>query len=508
MFSFSFLLSASPSTAYLEGLYNGLDPASISEHLALYKLYPQHPVGQKALREVYKLLSKTQPETKDLTHLPLLDLSLDGFINFLTTGEDQERDFLEEDHLKAIESLSTHLINRSLKGYGIQSEEELLSLDPNEIDLARALLISQHDKEEMDWGWVRNYEAKLDFMALQILARLPQEASPQQIIEEINRLIFFEMHYRYPSLSSLREEDEPFSKLTTVLDTKRGLCLGTSILYLCLSQRLGLPLEIMIPPGHIFVRYSSENEVFNIETTARGINYPTKNYLDVNTKFIQKANLKEVIGFVFYNLSATYLTLSKDYPLAIKTYLKCLKYAPDNAQAIELLGYAYALNNQETEAKKCFKKLRQMKSESCIASPYLDAPEEYLAGKINRDALEVIIEQTKKQNQKAFKEKQQKLLAILKKMPTFKAGLYFLAETYQMLAQPKKAIECLEKIHEQNPNYPYVEFSLAHLYLNDYDFSKAWKHYKQLESLCYEHDHRPQMLKDFKKVLAGFSIEP
>lgn len=509
LFLLSFALYAEPSKEYLEGLYHGLDPASISEHLALYSLYPDHEVGQKALQEVYKLLSKTQPEDqKDLPQLPLLALSLEGFTSLITKGEDQQQEFLEESHLEAIEALSFSLANRTLKGHGIQSEKELLALDPAELDLARALLIAQHEEEPIDWQWVRSYEAKLDFMALQILARLPKEASPKQIIQEMNRLIFFEMHYRYPALSSLKEEAEPFSRLTTVLDTKRGLCLGTSILYLCLAQRLGLPLEIMIPPGHIFVRYSSENETLNIETTARGINYPSKNYLDVNTTSIQKANLKEVIGFVFFNLAANDLTLSKNYPKAIEAYLKCLKYAPENSQAIELLGYAYALNQQEQQAKKCFKKLESMESKYHIASMYLDAPQEYLAGKINAEAIEVIIEQTKTQNQTTLKEKQKKLQKILKEMPHFKAGLYFLAETYQMLSEPKKALECLEKIHLQNPNYPYVEFSLAHLYLGEYNFSEAWKHYQQLESLCEKHHHHPQILKDFKRVLAGLAIEP
>jgi len=102
---------------------------------------------------------------------------------------------------------------------------------------------------------------------------------------------------------------KPFSKLTTVLDSKKGVCLGVSVLYLCLAQRLDLPLELSFHLVIFFVRHVTQESEINIETTARGINYPSENYLDVNTKLLKKADLKEVIGFIFItSLRATWLT--------------------------------------------------------------------------------------------------------------------------------------------------------------------------------------------------------
>lgn len=490
----------------VRGLYNGLDPTSIAEHLALHKLYPDDPTGKQALEDVKALLSKSKSNTLD--HLPASTLSLDGFISFMV-GKKIDGELLEEEHLLAIEKVSAHLGNRSLKGHLVKSEEEVKKLEPNEIDFARALLIAQQRSSvELDWNWIRNYEAQLDFMALQVLAGLPQNAKPREIINEINRLIFFKLRYRFPALSTLKSGDEPFSRITTVLDSNHGVCLGISVLYLSLAQRLNLPLEIVIPPGHIFVRYKDDAGEVNIETTVRGINYPSENYLDVNTKSLKKANLKEVIGFVFYNISSTHLVKTKEYSKAIANYLHCLEYAPTNLQAQELLGYAYLLNNQDKEAKALFKSLEGKQYEDRIASSYFDMHKEYLQGQIGKDAIEVIVEQSDDSSLKGIQAKQEKLLSVLKKYPNFKAGLYFLAETYQQLAQSEKAIQVLEKVHAQDSTIPYVELTLSSLYLQEYNFPKAWDHFKLLEGILAKHDHAPKILKEFKGVLKQYSIEP
>src|SRR5665647_1570782 len=105
-------------------------------------------------------------------------------------------------------------------------------------------------------------------MALQILARLPPKASPQQKILKINELIFDEMRFRFPPHSLYAKDIDVYTFLPSVLDSHRGVCLGVSILYLCIAQRLDLNLEMITPPGHIYVRYRTTDQTINIETTA------------------------------------------------------------------------------------------------------------------------------------------------------------------------------------------------------------------------------------------------
>src|SRR5205807_1806234 len=88
--------------------------------------------------------------------------------------------------------------------------------------------------------------------------------------------------------------------------SRQGVCLGVSILYLCLAQRLDLDLEIITPPGHIYLRYPGKEQMINIETTARGINLPSDTYLGINTRKLEKRTLKEVIGMAFFNQASVY----------------------------------------------------------------------------------------------------------------------------------------------------------------------------------------------------------
>ena len=96
------------------------------------------------------------------------------------------------------------------------------------------------------------------------------------------------MRFRFPPHSLHAKDIDIYTFLPSVLDGRRGVCLGVSILYLCLAQRLGLDLEIITPPGHIYVRYQSpEGEMINIETTARGIDIPSERYLGMETRKLQ-----------------------------------------------------------------------------------------------------------------------------------------------------------------------------------------------------------------------------
>ena len=52
---------------------------------------------------------------------------------------------------------------------------------------------------------VESYEANIDLMALQILARLPDHPAPAQIIRAINDYIFEEMRFRFPAPFALRQ---------------------------------------------------------------------------------------------------------------------------------------------------------------------------------------------------------------------------------------------------------------------------------------------------------------
>ena len=127
------------------------------------------------------------------------------------------------------------------------------------------------------------------------LARLPIHATDEEKIRAISHFIFHEKRFRFPPHSLYAKDIDTYTFLSSVLDSRLGVCLGVSILYLSIAERLDLPLEIITPPGHIYIRYRKGEEIQNIETTARGIHLPNRAYLGINTRKLQERNKKQVI---------------------------------------------------------------------------------------------------------------------------------------------------------------------------------------------------------------------
>jgi len=66
--------------------------------------------------------------------------------------------------------------------------------------------------------------------------------------------------------------------LETVLARKKGNCLGLSMLYLSLADRLGLPFRGVYVPSHCFVRYEGETVRRNVEFAEGGAIWKDERY--------------------------------------------------------------------------------------------------------------------------------------------------------------------------------------------------------------------------------------
>ncbi len=305
----------------LQTLYYTLDPSSVPKHLAFYELYPDTEEGKAALSHAWKLLSgssscSTEPS---LLHLPSIDLS--ALLRAMVRNPEKESISLGQEELKLIQELGKGLHNRSLQGSKVFTKQEVLKLPPEEIDLARGLLIDQLSDDPSPKEKILQYEAILDLMALQIKARLPQDAAPLQKLQAMNAFVFYEMQFRFPPHSVYAKDIDLYTFLPSVIDSQEGVCLGVCILYLSLAQRLDLPLEVITPPGHIYVRYHDDTTLVNIETTARGIDLPSDTYLSIHTRKLQQRSIKEVIGMAFQNGAAVFLG-KEEYKTAAVFYEK------------------------------------------------------------------------------------------------------------------------------------------------------------------------------------------
>ena len=373
----------------LTALYSTLDPTSVAQHFAFYELYPKAPEGKEALRVAWKLLSGGATSSDPEMILPTLDPK--PLINFVNRSSQTSFQMLSEEQLDVVGKLSKHLLNRKLKGFQAWSQKELLELPLEEIDLARGLMLVEMDGDPDLRNKVRSYEANIDLMALQISARLPEDASPREKIRAMNDYIFSEMRFRFPPHSLHAKDIDIYTFLPSVLDGRRGVCLGVSILYLCLAQRPGLDLEIITPPGHIYIRYQGpDGEIINIETTARGIDIPSERYLGMETRKLQTRNIQEVIGLAFMNQAAV-MWHRENPEKAIQLYEKAQPYLREDYLLNMFLGFNYLFVGRTEEGRELLEKIDGVVPDHSINHDTVT--EDYLKGRMDADAIQAIYSQ-------------------------------------------------------------------------------------------------------------------
>lgn len=462
----------------IQALYNSLDPLSMAQALAFYELYPSSQEGQKALERAACLLNVPACDKLRCLFAPIAHLK----------GREEQQ--LSDEQLLLIEEMASHLPNRKLKGYWVETEQDVIALDTEEIDLAKALILSQMEGSEEAVLFARRYSALIDLMALQILARLPAEPTAEEKIRTTNWFIFDQMHFKFPPQSVYAENIDLYTFLPSVMDNHLGVCLGVTALYLSLAQRIALPLEIITPVGHIYVRCCETNKQINIETTARGIHVGNESYISMQSPTLPQRTLKEVIGMTHVNQASTYL-YKAEYARAIKAYEKALPYMPNDPLIQELLGYSYLFCDNE-------------KGEELLRTLGADAAhtmaEDYLNGKVGLEGIEAAFMMVD-ENRTSLLAKQRRLSQILENAPDFRDGLHQLAVTWIQLNRFKEAIEALTRAFELDDTDPITSYYLAILHGQRQDFKRCWFYLKKAEDLTAAENFYPKALKELRQEL-------
>lgn len=482
----------------LRALYGSLDPTSISQHLALYQLYPNTPEGKAALQRAHQLLS---PRTDSLTTLPSFTLpagAIQAIVALVNKHPQGTSTLLSEEQLQLVDRLASHLPNRRLKGFRAASEEEVLALAPHEIDLARGLFLSQLGNSPEAMASIRNYEAMLDLMTLQIRARLAPGATEEEKVRQINRFVFDEMNYRFPPHSLYAKEVDLYTFLPSVLDTRRGVCLGVSVLYLCIAQRLDLQLEIVTPPGHIYVRYHGPTKEINIETTMRGVHVDSEEYLGIDTIKLQRRNLKDTIGMTHFNQAGTYLQAG-EFAKAVQQYEKAAKYVPDDQLVKELMGYALVFSGREREGRQLLAQVKDWLPEEAVSPNIMVS--DYLDGRADAEGFRCLF-MSVDENTESLQTKRNALQEAVKRCPQFRSGWLQLATTLLQMNRYGEALESLKTFHALCPTHVSAEYFLAVVHAERLDYNNAWRHVHTVEELVAARNHYPKSLKSLRRQLA------
>ena len=489
-------------------LHASLDQASISDAFAFYKLYPDTEYGKQSIKRAFSLINKHRsfpiPET---VHLQVPPFHVQGLISIVNKLPFEDAPTLSDDQIGLIEKLTSHLKHRKLKGHEVTEIEQVEQLKVEDIDLARALLVYQFQDSDTKLHDIRQYEANLDMMALQILAHLPKGASHLEKIQAINHFIFHEMRFRFPPESLSIKDIDTYTYLPSVLDSRLGVCLGVSILYLSLAQRLELPLEIITPPGHIYLSYVDvDGNRINIETTARGIHVPEEHYFGMNTIHLKTRNLKEVIGLNFFN-QASVLWERDKHEEAVKLYEQSLPYMGDDPSLHLFLGLNYLFTGREKEGRAELQYVSRHDSPDILFQETLS--QDYLAGRCSKAGLKAVFKHVD-ETRSSILEKQKLIQDELKNYPKFRDGWFHLAITWLQLSRNKEGLEALQRYHQLDPNNPTAEYYLSMLYCDRLNYAKSFDHLKNAHYLTQGLKPQTKILKkprfDLKLIDPKFEI--
>lgn len=202
------------------------------------------------------------------------------------------------------------LANAGKRGLYAKSLDQVLRLRPEEIDLATAALIVSENWSDLVSGY--SCREKLDEMAYEIRDIVESHRQRMGIaaLPIINQYLFQKEGFR--AVPEANDPNDLF--LHRVLERKRGYCLSLSILYLSITERLGLPVYGVVVPGHFFVRYDDGGTRVNIETTGAGATASDEHYIEKfkvptdmpDSVYLKNLDNTQTLGCLFNNLGNCY----------------------------------------------------------------------------------------------------------------------------------------------------------------------------------------------------------
>ncbi len=133
--------------------------------------------------------------------------------------------------------------------------------------------------------------SQVDALAARCLELLIKPASPRERCLVINRVLFHEAGFR-GNKEDYSNPDNSF--LNRVFDTRKGLPITLSILYILVGQRLGAELDPIAFPGHFLVGSFEDDMPFYIDPFARGKFSTPEQLLNLSQDVIPLSQLREL----------------------------------------------------------------------------------------------------------------------------------------------------------------------------------------------------------------------
>lgn len=234
-----------------------------------------------------------------------------------------------------------------------------------DLPLARELLLLSQEAEIKLAGKKPDMEASLktiSAMAQELGKRIDKNAAPREKIRAINTYLFDEQGLA-PVIDTSTLEN---TSLATILEQKKGSCVGLVGLYLAMTEKMNLPFYGVLLPGHAFVRYKDDSLKINIETLRQGLERTDSFYCDFfkvpvdDPLYFTNIDRSKIKALFLFNFGNMYRAKGL-WGEATDKYQAALALLPDFVEAHANLGNAYLLLNRKDEAQKEFDQAKKLR---------------------------------------------------------------------------------------------------------------------------------------------------
>lgn len=445
----------------VDHLFSQIDPSSIKDNLYFYEQHPNHPKAKLALNTAFNAMGISSQLIENLIGPENHFSSLTSLAWLQNINEP-----LDPQLLKLIKNSLKHTI---LKGHTLLDYRHILEIPENQVDISRLLLSYEFDKMENKKSLIENQEAILDIMALQIKASCTDPNDKMLLYQSLIQYIFVDNLFEFPALSDHLERIGSYSWISSTIDQRKGVCLGLTTLVLSLAQRLGLSIYPVTIPGHIFAQFrpKAPYSLVNIETTCRGVHFPSKKYYSLSSSKLNKPTNKEVLLLTIVNQSSEFLR-SLELDKAIDLYREALQINPKHNLTNECLSFALAAKGDFDQAKLTLKSL--LENKQSISS--IDLAEDILLDRINAQAMEILISLDNK-NYTSIVANLEKLKDIHKDNPESKSILQAIIFSAHEIALAHHEHLYHQKLAALKPKDPSTIYYFCHYEQEHGDYRKA-----------------------------------
>ena len=183
-------------------------------------------------------------------------------------------------------------------------------------------------------------------------------------VDDLNAVIFGELGFE----REITSDDPRFFQLQSVIAARRGSCLGLSALALALGERLGIPLDGVLLPGHFFVRTRAPH-IRNIELLRRGEAMPDAWYRSKygpwsaqNAAYFRPVTVSELVAVHWYN-AGNHHRRTGDLRAAERDYARAVADFPDFAEAHASLGAVRQLRGALADAEASYREAARARAD-------------------------------------------------------------------------------------------------------------------------------------------------